>query len=176
MDRTPDAARIVPAERSHAPGALEIYNESIATSIASFYTTPRPLAEMEATLLPPSGHPVYVAVDDRDRVLGFANSKQWSPRQAYERTVEVSIYLAEDAQGRGLGKALYKKLFADLRDRGYASIIAGVSLPNEASVRLHEGMGMRAVGVFKGVGEKFGKIIDVGYWQLELYRVSPYGS
>jgi len=159
---------IVPAECSHAPAAPEIYNESIATSVASFYTTPRPLAEMEATLLPPSGHPVYVALDDGNAVLGFANSKRWNPRQAYDRTTEVSIYLAPRAQGRGLGKALYARLFADLRDRGYANIIAGVSLPNEASVRLHEGMGMRPVGVFKDVGEKFGKIIDVGYWQLQM--------
>lgn len=169
MDESALSVRIVPAERAHAPGALAIYNDAIARSIATFHTSPRPLSEMEATLAPSTGHPVFVAIPgDGHGVLGYANAKAWSPREAYARTVEVSVYIAERARGRGVGKALYGALFAEIRARGYASIIAGVSLPNEASVRLHESMGMRAVGVFRGVGEKFGRRIDVGYWQLTL--------
>lgn len=119
------------------------------------------LADWRATR---DAYPWYVA-DDRG-VIGFARASRWKGRCAYDWAAEVSVYLRPDATGRGVGRALYERLFATLRAQGYRTAIAGVALPNEASVRLHEAMGMTRVGVFDRVGWKFGRWIDVAYWLL----------
>jgi phosphinothricin acetyltransferase len=76
--------------------------------------------------------------------------------------------VALDAQGRGVGRALYEALFERLRAGGFHVVVAGITLPNEASVRLHEAVGFRAVGVFPEVGHKFGRWHSVGFWQRTL--------
>jgi L-amino acid N-acyltransferase YncA len=152
-----------------APAVAAIYNHAIAYTIASFWTEPRPDSEIadEIAASDESTYPWLVAEDaDTDKVIGSAWSKRWNPRTAYDITCEVTIYIAPDAQGQGVGKALYTDLFARLKMIGYRHIIGGISLPNEASVRLHESMGMKQVAMFEGIGEKFGDAIDVGYWQV----------
>ena len=81
---------------------------------------------------------------------------------------DVSVYVAEQARGRGVGRGLYDELFDDLRRRGYRCACAGITLPNEASVALHEGFGFEPIGVYRGIGWKDGAWRDVGWWQLEL--------
>ena len=100
--------------------------------------------------------------------LGFAKASPWMTRRGYAWTVETSIYLEASARGRGVGRLLYDTLFALLAAQGYAVAIAGVALPNPASERLHEAVGMRACAVFDPVGFKFGDWIAVRYYQRVL--------
>ena len=159
------------ATPADVPAITAIYNHAILNTIASFWYEPRPEEELarEVAASDEATYPWLVAERDGpggQRVVGTAWSKRWNPRTAYDITCEVSVYIADDAKGQGVGRALYTDLFARLRAIGYRHIIGGISLPNEASVRLHESMGMKRVALFPGIGEKFGKAIDVGYWQV----------
>jgi phosphinothricin acetyltransferase len=87
---------------------------------------------------------------------------------AYRWTAEVSAYVARDAQRTGVGRDLYTELFKRLRERGFRLLVAGVTLPNEASVRIHEALGFEPVGVYRNIGWKAGEWWDVGWWQLDL--------
>jgi L-amino acid N-acyltransferase YncA len=89
-------------------------------------------------------------------------------RSAHPNSVESSIYLRHDVLGRGIGKELYSRLLTELAARDYHAIIGGISFPNEASVRLHEKLGFVKIGAFREVGFKFGRWIDMGYWELVL--------
>ena len=99
---------------------------------------------------------------------GFAKAGPFKTRGAYAYEVETSIYIEPDHRGKGLGRALYQKLFEVLQAQGYHSVLAGITLPNEASVRLHESFGMRKVAEFAESGWKFDRWWSVGYWQKLL--------
>ena len=101
-------------------------------------------------------------------VVGYAYATRWRARAAYRESVESSVYLAPEATGRGLGRALYDVLLPELRGSGLHAVIGGITLPNAASVALHEALGFTHVGTFREVGYKFGRRIDVGYWQKQL--------
>lgn len=111
--------------------------------------------------------PWLVAESDRS-FLGFAKSGVWNSRCGYAWTAEVSVYVRREAQGRGVGRALYEQLFARLDEARFVTAIAVIALPNEPSVRLHERMGMRKVGHFPRMGWKRGAWRDVGYWHRVL--------
>jgi phosphinothricin acetyltransferase len=113
-------------------------------------------------------HRLLVATDDQGRCLGYASSSRWRPKPAYNRTVEASVYCRPDARGRGCGTALYAALFAALEHEDVHAIVAGVSLPNPASLSLHERFGFRPVGVFHAVGWKFGQFWDVAWFERSL--------
>ncbi|HEV7431928.1 MAG TPA: GNAT family N-acetyltransferase, partial [Steroidobacteraceae bacterium] len=92
-------------------------------------------------------------------------ASRWKGRCAYRYSVESTVYLEPLAVGQGLGTALYSALFARLQELGCHVVIGGIALPNAASVALHEKFGMRQVAHFAQVGNKFGRWVDVGYWQ-----------
>lgn len=115
------------------------------------------------------GLPWLVACDADATLLGYAYATPWKARAGYAGTVESSIYLDARACGRGLGTRLYGVLIDRLRVQGVRCVIGGAALPNPASVALHERLGFAHVGVFRAVGIKFGRAIDVGYWQLHLH-------
>ena len=108
----------------------------------------------------------WLVAEDSEGITGYAYAGPWNSRCAYRHSVEVSVYLRVDATGSGIGTALYRALFDRLEAAGTHVVIAGIALPNEASVALHERFGMRQVAHFEEVGFKFGSWIDVGYWQL----------
>ncbi|MDX2115236.1 MAG: GNAT family N-acetyltransferase [Planctomycetota bacterium] len=99
---------------------------------------------------------------------GFAKAGRWRDRAAYDRTAEAGIYVRPEMHGRGVGKRLYAGLLGDCRGRGFHTVVGGVTMPNEASVRLHEGAGFRLVGVFREVGHKMGAWRDVAWYQVML--------
>jgi L-amino acid N-acyltransferase YncA len=103
-----------------------------------------------------------------ERVVGYAYAGAHRDRAAYQWSVDLSAYVHADWRGRGVGKALYTALIGMLRELGYVNIYAGITLPNAASVALHESIGMRPVGVYRHVGYKFGAWHDVGWWSGEL--------
>jgi phosphinothricin acetyltransferase len=109
-------------------------------------------------------HRLLVAVSD-DRVLGYATSSPWHPRRAYETSVETSIYLAPGATGRGIGTTLYSRLFEVLDDEDLHRAYGGVTIPNPASIALHERVGFERVAYFTEQGRKFGR-----YWDVALYE------
>lgn len=99
---------------------------------------------------------------------GYAKAGPWRDRAAYDWTPEAGIYIEPAFHRRGVGRALYLRLFEILREQGYHSLIAGATLPNDASVRLHESVGFVKLGQFPRVGWKMGRWWDVGFWQKEL--------
>jgi phosphinothricin acetyltransferase len=158
-----------PAATSDADAITRIYNDYIRESIVTFETreiAPGEIARrIEETI--GSGLPWIVAVEG-DRLVGYAYASKWKDRYAYRYSVESTIYLESAVTGRGIGRNLYASLLDEIRKCGMHVVIGGISLPNPASVGLHEALGFRKIGQFEQVGYKFDRWIDVGYWQLTL--------
>ena len=112
-------------------------------------------------------HPWLVAEED-GRVLSYASTSPMRNRRAYRWSVETGIYLDPDAQGRGLGRQLLNAHLDLLERQGFVTVIAGIALPNEASVALHEKLGFKLSGIERGAGFKLGEWVDVGRWQKDL--------
>ena len=151
-----------------AQSIADIYNYYITHTYITFEQDPVSAQEIttriEETLA--QQLPYLVIEDEQGELLGYAYASKWKGRCAYRFAVEVTIYLSPQATGKGCGFTLYQALFDSLKRLGYHTAIAGISLPNDASVALHKKMGMEQVAHFKQVGYKFEKWIDVGYWQL----------
>ena len=113
-------------------------------------------------------YPWVVGEAETGDIVGFAKASPWKGRCAYDWSVEVTVYVHPEHHGKGIGKALYGKLFPILKAQSYHSLLGGITQPNEASVRLHESFGMKRVAMFETIGWKFEKWHDVGYWQLIL--------
>lgn len=158
---------IRPVEPTDAAQIAEIYNYYIDTSVATFESERIDAAEMEKRISETlAGNYPFFAAEENGEVIGYAYGHQFRARSAYRHSVEVSVYIKEGFNGQGIATLLYERLFPEISRRGFHAIIAGISLPNEASVKLHEKFGMVQVAHFKEVGFKFGKWIDTGYWQV----------
>jgi L-amino acid N-acyltransferase YncA len=114
-----------------------------------------------------AAYPWLVAISGDD-VLGYAYACAHRERAAYRWSVNSSIYLREEARGRGLGRTLYAELFRHLETRRFHAVFAGIALPNEASVALHRSLGFTHVGTYHEVGFKFGAWFDTSWWQRRL--------
>jgi phosphinothricin acetyltransferase len=112
-------------------------------------------------------------MEHEGRVAGYAYASRHRERRAYQWSVDVSCYVHRDFRRRGAGQRLYRRLLAILRRQGFFNAYAGIALPNEASVRLHERMGFRPIGVYANVGYKQGGWRDVGWWGLALAAPKP---
>jgi len=156
------------------PGIAEIVNRAILETTAHFATEPDTIEEVrEHWLASRDRFPWLVAVGSQAPagpagVLGFARASPWKSRCAYEWTAEITVYVRPEHHRRGIGRSLYARLIETLTRQGYRTLLAGIALPNDPSVALHEAMGMRHVGTLPRVGYKFGRWLDVGYWQLDL--------
>jgi L-amino acid N-acyltransferase YncA len=157
--------RAATAEDAEAIAA--IYAPVVLDSVASFEEAPPDAAEFRRRMLAAPRLPWLVA-EDADGVAGYAYASVHKPRAAYRWSADVSIYLDAAYRAKGLGRLLYERLIADVRALGYLSLYAGITLPNPASVGLHEAMGFHPVGVFRQVGFKHGAWRDVGWWQRLL--------
>lgn len=157
------------AHPADAAAIAAIYNHYVATTTITFEEAELDAGEManRITKVISSKLP-WLVIEDEGKVLGYAYATKWKERSAYRFSVESSIYLHQDACGKGHARLLYQHLINLLRQSGVHLVIGGVALPNEASVGLHERMGFQRVGAFKEVGRKFGRWIDVSYWQLQL--------
>ncbi len=165
--------QVSPGKEDDLAALTGIYNHYIRETPITFDVTPLTPDERRPWLLshPEDGpHRLLVArIPGPDgRALGYATSGPFRPKAAYATSVETSIYLAPDAGGRGVGTLLYKELFEQLATEDVHRAYAGVALPNEASVRIHERFGFRRVGVFEEVGRKFGTYHDVAWFEKKL--------
>ena len=149
---------------------FEIYNREVEGGISTFDVEPRRVGDHAGWLTDrPDYHPVLVATDEDGAVLGWASTGPWSPRGAYRRTGEVSVYVGEEARGAGIGGRLLNALVERARETPeIAVLLARVAEPNPASIRMHEASGFRSFGTQRRCGEKFGRILDVNLMDLHL--------
>jgi phosphinothricin acetyltransferase len=151
-----------------AEACRAIYAPIVADTVISFETEPPDDAEMARRIARTlQTHPWLVAEAD-GVVLGYAYASPHRDRSAYRWSVDVTAYVAEAARGRGVGRALYERLIAVLRLQGFRAAFGGITLPNPASVALHEAVGFKPVGVYPHVGYKHGRWRDTGWWGLVL--------
>jgi phosphinothricin acetyltransferase len=150
----------------------DIYNHYVRETPITFDTAVFTPEERRPWLLshPEDGpHLLKVAADaDSQEILGYATSSPFRAKPAYATSVEVTVYLAPHAGGRGIGTLLYKALFESLAAEDVHRAYAGIAQPNEASRRLHERFGFRHVGTYNEVGRKFGRYWDVAWYEKEL--------
>jgi len=146
---------------------LEIYNHYVITSHATFELELIGREGMEHRIRSyvDQGYP-YLVADDEQEIIGYAFAHRYRPRPAYAQTVEVSVYTKPGNEQRGVGSLLYGQLIPEIFAKGFHAITAGIALPNDASIRLHEKFGFEKVAHFREVGYKFDRWIDVRYWQL----------
>ncbi|RRJ85413.1 N-acetyltransferase family protein [Aestuariirhabdus litorea] len=155
-----------PATAADAAAIVAIYNHYVRETVVTFEEDPLPTEEMAGRLraVEETGLP-WLVIETAQGVQGYSYATRWHGRCAYRFTAEITVYLAPEAGGQGLGSALYRALFAELAQRGFRTALGAIALPNAASVALHEKFGMAQVGQFREVGYKFERWIDVGYWQ-----------
>ena len=157
------------AGKNDAAAIAGIYRPYVEDSRISFEEAAPDVDEMRRRMAGdrPGFYPWLVA-EEEGRMLGYAASSPFRTRPAYRWTVETGIYLAVDAQGRGVGRALLSTLIGLLERQGYVAAIGAIALPNDASVALHEKLGFFHTGTYRRVGFKMGEWLDVGLWQKEL--------
>jgi L-amino acid N-acyltransferase YncA len=156
------------ARPTDAPAITAIYVPYVTETVISFEMIPPTVDEMASRLEKTMAQFPWLVATEGDIVLGYAYAGKHSERAAYQWSTDVSVYLHKEWHGRGIGRTLYNALFTMLRALGYINVYGGITLPNPASVGLHEAMGLLPVGVYHHVGYKYGAWHDVGWWQGPL--------
>jgi L-amino acid N-acyltransferase YncA len=156
------------ATERDAEGCAAIYAPYVTDSAISFETEPPSPGDMAGRIAAASRTHAWVVLEDQGRVVGYAYGGPFHPRAAYRWTCEVSVYLELGRRRSGGGRALYEALFARLAERGFRMAVAGMALPNEASVRFHRAMGFEPVGTYRRVGFKQGAWHDVAWTQRAI--------
>ncbi|MDT8759072.1 N-acetyltransferase family protein [Sphingomonas psychrotolerans] len=159
------------AEASDAASIAAIYAPHVLTGTVSFEIDPPDARAMRTRMAASDGlYPWLVATTGGDEggVIGYAYATKFRDRPAYRYVCETSIYLTDASSGSGVGRLLYSALIDTLRAQGFVHAIGAIALPNDRSIRLHEAVGFRRAGVYREVGFKHGRWIDVGFWQCEL--------
>ena len=162
--------RVRPAQREDCPGILEIYNDAVLTTTATYDYDLRTLAHRQAWFddHQKTGLPIFVALESTGRIVGWSALNRYHDRMGYRFTTENSIYIAADMRGQGIGKQLLSPLIETAKTIGVHAIIAAIDSANDASIRLHARFGFETVGHFKRVGYKFDRWLDVIYMELLL--------
>ncbi len=163
------------ASISDAAAICAIYNYYVSNTSVTFEEEPVGEADMAARIREVLSSLPWLVWEEQGAVLGYAYASKWKIRSAYRFAVESSVYLRPDVTGRGIGRKLYERLVAELGKAGMHSVIGGMAMPNSASQALHEKLGFKKVAHFEQVGWKFGKWIDVGYWEL-IFESEPNDS
>jgi phosphinothricin acetyltransferase len=157
-----------------AAGVQAIYAPVVRETAISFELEPPTVGIMEKRIAEVVERMPWLVCEYRGEVLGYAYASPHRVRAAYQWSVDVSVYIDAKARRSGVGQGLYRSLFALLTLQGFYQAYAGITLPNPASVGLHEALGFEPVGVYHAVGYKLGAWHDVGWWQLTLQaRVTP---
>ena len=168
----PDLALRI-ATLDDAPAIAGIYAPYVRDTTISFELDAPTADEMRARIDAVLQRHTWLVACEADVVTGYAYASEHRSRAAYRWSVDVAVYLAEDARRRGTGARLYRALFALLEQAGYVNAYAGIALPNAASVALHEKVGFTPVGIYRGVGFKNGAWHDVGWWERRIGSQAP---
>lgn len=156
------------ATPADAAACAAIYTPYVLSTAVSFETDPPTAQEMGERIAAAQERHAWLVAEHEGGVAGYAYAGSWRSRAAYARTAETSVYLAQSTTGKGLGSALCTALLQRLGQLGYRTAVAGMTLPNPASERLHTALGFEPVGVFRRVGWKHGDWRDVSWMQLDL--------
>jgi phosphinothricin acetyltransferase len=162
------AVRIRLAEDADMEAIAAIYRPIVEATAISFEITAPDRDEMARRVGATMKSYPWLVCDMDGRIAGYAYGGRHRARPAYRWSAETSVYIDDAFRRRGVGRGLYDSLFAILAAQGYRNALAGITLPNPASVALHESMGFEKVGVYRAVGYKFGRWHDVGWWQRAL--------
>jgi len=156
------------ATAADASDCLAIYAPVVAETAISFEVEVPSVEEMGRRITGTLPRYPWLVLEEPGGLRGYAYAGAHRQRPAYQWSVDVSVYIAPAARRSGVGRRLYTSLLALLRLQGYVNAFAGVALPNDASVGLHEALGFQPIGIYRNAGFKFGRWIDVGWWQLQL--------
>ena len=157
------------AREADIPRIAEIYDHEVAHTTTTLDTEPMSRSERATwfSRRDPARHPVLVA-ERAGQVVGYGELKPWSPRKGYSRTAEVSLFVAADARGAGAGRALLAELVARARQAGLGVLLSRIGGESAASIALHRALGFRHLCRMERVGEKFGRVLDVELFDLQL--------
>lgn len=150
-------------------GALcALYNHYIEHSIVTFEEEPVSVDAFKERIAGITASHPWLVYEVDGEIAGYVYASAWKARHAYRYAAESTVYMAPGHHGRGIGTALYERLISDLKTQSVHAVMAGIALPNDASIALHEKVGFEKVAHFKEVGWKFERWIDVAYWELML--------
>jgi L-amino acid N-acyltransferase YncA len=157
---------IRPATASDAGVIVGIYNHYITNTSITFEEQPVTAEQMAERIAAVNSSSLpWLVAEESGQIVGYAYATKWKERSAYRFSVEATVYLQNGIVRQGLGSKLYDALFASLAELDVRVVIGGIALPNPNSIALHEKFGLKKVAHFEQVGFKFGKWVDVGYWQ-----------
>lgn len=151
-----------------AASVVEIYRPSVERGLASFEEVAPSTAEMEGRIRATLASLPWLVAELGGAVVGYAYAAPHHARPGYRWSVNASVYVADGFTGRGIGRRLYVELFDTLTRQGFVNVLAGITLPNDASVGLHRAMGMQLIGVYRRIGFKFGAWHDVAWYGKRL--------
>jgi L-amino acid N-acyltransferase YncA len=157
-----------PATPADAAACAAVYAPYVRDTAVSFELEPPGAEEVARRIEAYRERHAWLVLEDAGRVVGYAYGAPFAVRPAYDWSAEVSVYLAPGLRRSGAGRALYTALFARLEERGFRTLVAGVTVPNEASLGLHRAMGFEVVGTFRDIGFKLGRWWDVTRLQRAL--------
>jgi L-amino acid N-acyltransferase YncA len=156
------------ASSADAAAIAAIYAPFCEANPTSFETVAPTAGEMASRIATISAQCPWLVLDEGGVVAGYAYASRHRDRAAYQWAVDTAVYVAGDYRRRGVGRALYTTLFVLLRNAGYYKACAGITIPNPASVALHEAFGFKMAGVYRGIGYKLGGWHDVAWYEAEL--------
>jgi L-amino acid N-acyltransferase YncA len=151
-----------------AAACAAIYAPYVESTVISFEDVPPDAAEFGYRIEKYAATHQFLVAEAEGEVVGYAYACEWAVRPAYRWSVETSVYIDSAHRHEGIGRTLYTELFDRLRAQGFRIAVAGVTLPNPASIGLHESFGFEPIGALRDIGWKMGEWHDVGYWQLSL--------
>jgi L-amino acid N-acyltransferase YncA len=162
------SARIRVATPDDAPSILDIYAPYCESTLVSFEIAAPTESQMGERISNVTARYPWLVAEIDGRVAGYVYASQHRERAGYRWAVDAAVYIGEEHRRRNVGRVLYKTLFSLLREQGIYQAYAGITLPNPASVGLHEAVGFETIAVFRNVGYKLGRWLDVGWWRLQL--------
>lgn len=165
---SPDRRRVRDATPAHAAACAAIYAPYVTDTAITFEAEPPSAGEMAERIAAAASTHAWLVLEDDARVVGYAYGGRFNARAAYRWACEVSVYVERGRRRSGAGRMLYQALLARLAERGYRVAVAGMTLPNDASVGLHRAMGFEPVGTYRRIGYKLGAWHDVAWTQRAL--------
>jgi L-amino acid N-acyltransferase YncA len=159
---------IRPAVNTDAENLCAIYNHFVKNSVVTFEEEAVSAQDMAQRITEVTSAYPWLVFEADGQISGYAYASRWRKRVAYRNTAEVTVYVAPDLQAKGVGTKLYQALIEKLRKQQFHCALGGIALPNQASIAVHEKLGFQKVAEFSEVGRKFGRWVDVAYWQLIL--------
>ena len=158
------------ATLADAPQIAALYNEYIVNTTITFEEEPVSAADIEGRITDYTRSFPWLVLEDDGVLRGYCYATRWRARSAYRHSAETTVYVRPLDHGKGIGSALYSRLIDDMSGGSTHVLVAGIALPNDKSVRLHERLGFAKVAHFHEIGRKFDRWLDVGYWELKLDR------